>query len=251
MRRRGRRRSARVDRRRRPAAGKPGSRRSDGRDSSPRCGRACIGADRLVVGVEQHLPRRFAAADTPASRRSTNCSKNQLVCARCHFAGLASGIDCTIMSSALKPAQRLTVSWRHLQKPGGQVGLCQRAGTQYSRGRHGLPPSAGNDRTPLANPVALRQLKRLDDMRSRMADTSFTRCDRGSVDTASRVRFEDACSRPEVTHETRFVAACAAPVRRRVDGAGRLGQPRTAAAAGGLSADRPHQRVARRSMPAP
>ena len=51
--------------------------------------------DRLVVGVEEIAEPLI---ERPVARRvgpSTNCSKNQVVCARCHFAGLASGMLCT------------------------------------------------------------------------------------------------------------------------------------------------------------
>jgi hypothetical protein len=36
-------------------------------------------------------------------------SKNQVVCAWCHLAGLASGVDCTIWSSAVNEAQIASV----------------------------------------------------------------------------------------------------------------------------------------------
>src|SRR5262245_33702693 len=45
-----------------------------------------------------------------------NCSKNQVVCARCHLVGLASGIDCTAWASALKGAARCSVSARTVRK---------------------------------------------------------------------------------------------------------------------------------------
>src|SRR6202043_1828987 len=41
-----------------------------------------------------------------------NCSKNQVVWARCHFTGLASGIDCTTWSSGESGAARRSVSPR-------------------------------------------------------------------------------------------------------------------------------------------
>src|ERR1700704_6869933 len=41
-----------------------------------------------------------------------NVSKNQLVCARCHLAGLASGQDCTMRSSGLSGAVSASVCWR-------------------------------------------------------------------------------------------------------------------------------------------
>src|SRR5580658_1665419 len=42
-------------------------------------------------------------------------SKNQVVWARCHLAGLASGQDCTIMSSGVSGSQRASVCCRTLQ----------------------------------------------------------------------------------------------------------------------------------------
>ena len=39
----------------------------------------------------------------------TKRSKNQVTCARCHFVGLTSGIDCTTVSSACKSAINATV----------------------------------------------------------------------------------------------------------------------------------------------
>src|ERR1700682_1353802 len=41
-----------------------------------------------------------------------NVAKNQVVWARCHFAGLASGIDCTNWSSGDRGAARRSVSFR-------------------------------------------------------------------------------------------------------------------------------------------
>src|SRR3954454_18175246 len=41
-----------------------------------------------------------------------NVSKNQLVCARCHFVGLTSGIDWIAWSSGERLAARLSLSWR-------------------------------------------------------------------------------------------------------------------------------------------
>src|SRR5580658_4533618 len=43
---------------------------------------------------------------------SRNSSKNQVVCARCHFVGLASGMDCTHWSSADRAPASLSVSCR-------------------------------------------------------------------------------------------------------------------------------------------
>src|SRR5262249_57873163 len=50
-----------------------------------------------------------------------NCSKNQVVCARCHLVGLASAIDCTTWSSALKEAVRRSVSARTARKASRQM----------------------------------------------------------------------------------------------------------------------------------
>src|SRR5258708_15915975 len=43
---------------------------------------------------------------------STNVSKNQVVCPRCHFAGLASGMLCTRQASASSRLQRPAVNER-------------------------------------------------------------------------------------------------------------------------------------------
>ena len=52
----------------------------------PRAGADVIGIEQEgVVGVERLV--------APQCSPSRNCSKNQVVWARCHFAGLASGID--------------------------------------------------------------------------------------------------------------------------------------------------------------
>src|ERR1700733_10850396 len=47
--------------------------------------------------------------------RSTKVSKNHVVCARCHLAGLASGHDCTIMSSGVRVAQSVRLRLLTLQ----------------------------------------------------------------------------------------------------------------------------------------
>ena len=73
---------------------------SVGREISPRCARADLLADALVVGVEQHAERGSKGAKRGSKRSSTKVSKNQVVCARCHLAGLASGMDWTWQSSA-------------------------------------------------------------------------------------------------------------------------------------------------------
>src|ERR1700733_9603191 len=44
-----------------------------------------------------------------------NVSKNHVVCARCHFAGLASAEDCTIMSSGVSGAQSARLRLRTRQ----------------------------------------------------------------------------------------------------------------------------------------
>src|SRR3954467_14036523 len=49
---------------------------------------------------------------------STTVSKNQLVCARCHFAGLASGMDCTHWSSSLSGAVNFSLRLRTAAKGG-------------------------------------------------------------------------------------------------------------------------------------
>ena len=58
-----------------------------GRDISPRFGRGCLLADRVVVRVEQHA-ECGSKSDSRAGRPRTNVSKNQLMCARCHLVGL-------------------------------------------------------------------------------------------------------------------------------------------------------------------
>ena len=65
----------------------------------------------LVIGVEQETESRIEQRGSREhAGTSTNCSKNQVVCARCHFAGLASGIDCTHWSSSVRSAARASVS---------------------------------------------------------------------------------------------------------------------------------------------
>src|SRR3546814_19871350 len=44
--------------------------------------------------------RRVLFRSPGKKSRSTKVSKNQLVCARCHLAGEASGIDCTVASAS-------------------------------------------------------------------------------------------------------------------------------------------------------
>ena len=62
---------------------------------------------------------------------STKVSKNHVVWARCHLVGLASGIDCTVWSSALSGAASRSVSDRTAQNsPFMPSILPQRAGNQ-------------------------------------------------------------------------------------------------------------------------
>lgn len=65
----------------------------------------------LVVAVEQEVERR-SNVGSKRSPPSTNASKNQLVCARCHLVGLASAIGWTIWSSADSGAHSVTVRAR-------------------------------------------------------------------------------------------------------------------------------------------
>src|ERR1700730_1320298 len=51
---------------------------------------------------------------------SRNCSKNHVECARCHLAGLASGIDCTVSASSQSGAARRSVSARTARKASRQ-----------------------------------------------------------------------------------------------------------------------------------
>ena len=48
--------------------------------------------EQAIFGIEDAISRELSAR--------MKVSKNHVVCARCHFAGLASGIDCTMASSA-------------------------------------------------------------------------------------------------------------------------------------------------------
>ena len=84
----------------------------------PRVARA--GGD--VIGVEQEgeaLVERAVVLRRAASSR--NCSKNQVVWARCHLAGLASGIDWIAWSSADSGAARRSVSARTARNASDQV----------------------------------------------------------------------------------------------------------------------------------
>ena len=94
-------RQQRADRRRRRARDTRCTSSSEGRDSRPRSGARMPLADRVVIrveeGPERGVERPVAAQDGAAS---TKVSKNQVVCARCHLTGLASGIDCSAQSSA-------------------------------------------------------------------------------------------------------------------------------------------------------
>ena len=73
-------------------------------------------ADGFVVGVENLGIARAKGRRNPGTRASTNVSKNQLVCARCHLAGLASGIDCATQSSGESGAQSASVSRTNAQE---------------------------------------------------------------------------------------------------------------------------------------
>ena len=73
-------------------------------------------ANRLVIGIEQIAESRHRIRDSRCRASSRNVSKNQVVCARCHLAGLASGMDCTIWSSAESGAARRSVSARTASK---------------------------------------------------------------------------------------------------------------------------------------
>jgi hypothetical protein len=55
----------------------------------PRLTRACS----HVVRIEQISEPLIEHTIAGANGRNRNCSKNQVTCARCHFVGLASGID--------------------------------------------------------------------------------------------------------------------------------------------------------------
>ena len=92
----------------------------------PRMARA--GGD--VIGVEQE---REALVETWIARRDSaaagTVSKNQVVCARCHLVGLASGIDWTIWSSGDSGAARRSVSPRTMRKASRSLvrSYCERA----------------------------------------------------------------------------------------------------------------------------
>ena len=67
---------------------------------SPRLRTSQAVTDRVVIGVEEEVERRIKRLRTPGRVAArTNVSKNQDVCARCHFAGLPSGIDWIWQSS--------------------------------------------------------------------------------------------------------------------------------------------------------
>src|ERR1700722_1191711 len=51
-------------------------------------------------------------------------SKNQAVCARCHFTGDASAQDCTIMSSGVSGLHRPSVRWRTVRKRSATFNCC-------------------------------------------------------------------------------------------------------------------------------
>ena len=56
----------------------------------------------VVIGVKKIAKLRMERPVSGQMLGKNNVSKNQLVCAMCHLAGLASGQDCTIKSSALR-----------------------------------------------------------------------------------------------------------------------------------------------------
>src|SRR6188474_2550055 len=64
---------------------------------------------------------------------STNVSKNQLVCARCHFTGLASGIDCAVQSSGDKGAASCSVALRTARYASNMARGSKRAGAGAGR----------------------------------------------------------------------------------------------------------------------
>ena len=68
------------------------------------------GAD--VIGIEQEGVVGMKGLVAVECSPSRNCSKNQVVWARCHFAGLASGIDWISWSSGDRGAARRSVSSR-------------------------------------------------------------------------------------------------------------------------------------------
>ena len=69
-------------------------------------------ADAVVVGIEEHPERRIERPIAASCGATTNVSKNHAVCARCHLAGLASGIDCSAQSSAESGAVKDSVRAR-------------------------------------------------------------------------------------------------------------------------------------------
>jgi hypothetical protein len=66
-------------------------------------------AHRVVVGVEEHAVLRKFGDVIVGERPRRKVSKNQVVCARCHLTGLASGMDWAWQSSGDKVAARSTV----------------------------------------------------------------------------------------------------------------------------------------------
>ena len=76
-----------------------------------------LGADGVVIRVEQDPERGIeGAVPGEGSGSSTKVSKNQLVCARCHLTGLASGIDWIVQSSADSGAASAIVAARMARK---------------------------------------------------------------------------------------------------------------------------------------
>ena len=62
-------------------------------------------ANGLVIGVEEVAKLWMCGSITVRLGVRRKVSKNQVVWARCHFAGLASGIDCRLWSSMLRGEQ--------------------------------------------------------------------------------------------------------------------------------------------------
>ena len=114
------------------------------------------GADRLVVAVEQVAE---GVVERAAERPSTNVSKNHVVCARCHFAGLASGIDWIAWSST---------SAARTRPPSAVARSCNaRGGRAPSRRPH---PAA-----PVPESEAHRENHRVRDGAHRQARTAYAR----------------------------------------------------------------------------
>src|SRR5438046_10119508 len=57
-------------------------------------------------------------------------SKNQVVCARCHFVGLTSGIDCTTQSSGARFSANLAVKFRTSRKRASRLFAGEESGRE-------------------------------------------------------------------------------------------------------------------------